>query len=365
MNTFIYTTQQTVKLLILVTVMNLGILNVSAWTGPPGPPFACPAGHQGCDGPIHVGTTNQIKSGSFWSINGLGTDGSGYFGDNLDVGGDFTASRVSIGTGVPLTYLLRVGGAAADTMTAYFDSAAAHNRIGINNASNSGVSYYTGGVERWYSAVHNPNGGNVDFSIGNAQGGVTGDKLFIDGTTNNVGIGQQPDPIHKLDVDGVISTDGSSGGLLINSRTTQDRHSMWYAQGGLTKLYGYPAPGGDIITIDTAGKVTLGGLRMAAGAGDGKVLTSDASGNATWQESDNTVGIKRYSYSNGGSGQIIAIPDTHTQCMLQSFANIESDDRGWCTLTGNSSDQWSLNIREASCTIACLSFPSYVHTSTE
>jgi len=244
----------TIKAIIVVCVVSLGILNVSAWTGPPGPPFTCPAGHQGCDGPIHVGNTTQTKAGGLWA-GGIFSSGAGYFAQpvgigtvpvagymfdingkakmhDLDVNNVITANKVKIGGGSAATYPLRVGGGTSDALTGYFDGAGTgsynYNRVGINHPSNTGLGLYIGGDLKWSVASYDTGTSepNFDYSVYNSQ--TNKDSLFIDGNTDNVGVGTN-NPSYRLDVQGGKINAG--GGFVIEKRTSDpvapETGQMW------------------------------------------------------------------------------------------------------------------------------------------
>ena len=60
--------------------------------------------------------------------------------------------------------------------------------------------------------------------------------------------------------------------------------------------------GGNISNTNSSGKVVVGALQLSSGAQAGKVLTSDASGNATWQD-PSASGGGRKSYTIAGAYQ--------------------------------------------------------------
>lgn len=91
--------------------------------------------------------------------------------------------------------------------------------------------------------------------------------------TGNVGIGTVI-PGAKLDVNGGILSSGpiTSGGSI----TVDGTADTITATGGTIGF-------GDE-DLSTTGSVTLGGFQLAPGAASGRVLTSDVSGNGTWQD---------------------------------------------------------------------------------
>jgi len=76
------------------------------------------------------------------------------------------------------------------------------SRIAVDNTSfhNSGLLIKTTGTNRWSTAAYQAGSGNIDFTFYNEQ--TDNSSLFIDGSTNNVAIGNNTSPQRTLHVAG-------------------------------------------------------------------------------------------------------------------------------------------------------------------
>ncbi len=97
-----------------------------------------------------------------------------------------SAGNVGIGIDAP-SYRLTV--ASQQNVAAYFDSTASFTRIGVNSSSNAGIGLYINNVVKWSLAASDPTGSGASygFSIWNDQ--LNQRAFFVDGGTNNIGIG--------------------------------------------------------------------------------------------------------------------------------------------------------------------------------
>lgn len=94
-----------------------------------------------------------------------------------------------------------------------------------------------------------------------------------------------------------VNTVGFAGGTAIQGSTSGGVGVMGLANDG-TALYGFSLGGG--YALQTSGRVQI----IGQGAAAGRVLTSDAAGNASWQASGATPDI--HITSNGGASQVLS-----------------------------------------------------------
>ena len=173
---------------------------------------------------------------------------------------------------------------------------------------------------------------------------IDANTLFVDGTNNSVGIGIDSATTAKLVIAGNATEQGldlSTTDQYANMRVIQNTNSttdkdifLGFGSGTSSSLHlysdnnetmsvkgskvgiGIAAPSAK---LDVAGKTRTLGLQVTTGAGTpGQVLTSDASGNATWQASGSSGhyigelfggGIVFYVYNNGANGLIASLVD--------------------------------------------------------
>ncbi len=135
-----------------------------------------------------------------------------------------------------------------------------------------------------------------------ALGNALVDRVFIK-NDGNVGIGTT-DPKSRLQVNGTLGLHDANG----------DDGKKWSIYGWDNQLqftkrnndWSYnstPLTIWEDGSISIPGIIGVGGIKFATGAGAGKVLTSDASGNATWQAASQWVTTgNNISYTNGKVG---------------------------------------------------------------
>ena len=92
--------------------------------------------------------------------------------------------NVGIGTTTPTA---KLDVRSTETAISYFNSSAASTRLLIDNAANSGFGLQIAGATKFSNAVYQSGTGNFDFTIYNDQ--LSQSSFFVDGSTNNVGIG--------------------------------------------------------------------------------------------------------------------------------------------------------------------------------
>lgn len=156
--------------------------------------------------PVGNGGTGTATAFTTGSVIFAGASGV-YTQDNTNLFFDNTNNRLGIGTPTP-SYKLEVSG--GDSITGYFTSSAGSTRLGVNNASNTGIGFYIGGTLRWSQAVVNGGGAgtNPDLVFYNDQ--TSTNALWIDGNNNNVSIGLvAPSTTNKLHVTSTYTTSAS------------------------------------------------------------------------------------------------------------------------------------------------------------
>jgi len=241
---------------------------VFAWTEPTTPP---PGGN--VPAPLNVGNVEQIKLGPL-RIDGVFRANSAAY---LAVGG----GNVGIGTTSP-TEILSLGNAAARkiwientasgtvgralTVAAGGTVAGGTNIVGGNLILQSGLGTGTGAS-------------TISFQTGTTLGSGTtlqtmATKMTILGN-GNVGIGTTS-PGSRMVVQGAGATSATSALNVVNSAAT----SILFARNDGNVGIGTTSPSQ---RLDVAGNIRTSGLQLTTGAAAGRVLTSDASGNATWQ----------------------------------------------------------------------------------
>src|SRR5581483_1847792 len=82
--------------IITLGVLSLSAVALAAWSGPPAgsPPSNCTTGTPGCDAPVNVGSSAQIKSGSFGTLTGAISTHNGLLMDSLTADPAITSNNL-------------------------------------------------------------------------------------------------------------------------------------------------------------------------------------------------------------------------------------------------------------------------------
>jgi hypothetical protein len=248
-----------------------------AWTEPTATPPA-----NNVSSPLNVSGTEQWKVGNLgvglsvapYSLSS-GTIAAESFYDIqqpnnetyfLDPSSDLVSAalrgRVGIGIAVP-THTLHAYSTQPSIPQYYFDTNRL-TRVGINSPTtpnpNTGIGFYIGDVLKWSNAVYQGNAGNYDYTIWNDQPPVPAAGLFIDGDTNNVGIGTT-EPATKLNVRG--GNIGIQADRLLGSGNLYG--DPLASSSGTIKLYDgatgdleISSPAYDVVLQPTTGNVGIG-----------------------------------------------------------------------------------------------------------
>jgi len=158
---------------------------LAAWTAPLASPPTCTAGNPGCNAPVNTGPLMQLKTGALW----LNSDGISPYGliiekgkvgiGETSPGGRLSVYRAPLDYGPVATFVGDDFGNWGDTAT----------RVLIQDI--------TGNIA-WYLSANN------DGSFAIHQGGQ-GDRIHINSSNGNVGIGVTNPIEAKLMVDGTIA----------------------------------------------------------------------------------------------------------------------------------------------------------------
>lgn len=130
--------------------------------------------------------------------------------------------------------------------------------------------------------LFNSKGRAYDFQV---QGDTDSDLFFIDGSADRVGISTNS-PAQTLDVQGTFNVSGLAtlgSGLDVTGATTLDALTL----GGDLELGGFEisdTPGDVTVNDDLSvtGLATVSTFKLTTGAGAGRLLASDADGDASW-----------------------------------------------------------------------------------
>ncbi len=324
----------------------------------------------------------------------------------LDI--DATNARVGIGTTAPAAKLHVVSATAGAVRIV--DGTQAAGRVLTSDANGIGMWAPSSGSNWTISNtndLHNTLNGNV--GIGMTPPTIGAFKLEVNGSTftdtlgvgsntlfansaGNVGIGTAS-PAFKLQVAGndvlLKETSGNSLHLRVDGNDSFINNMDGFVtngssgngllaitgQGGISLKYGNAGSSGtEALRIDGTGKVGIGDTTPSAtlditgtmalrgnGAGDGKVLTSDADGDATWVTAGGGKPIMTLYHS-------IYAPNmgTHDICSIQSYG--ADDNAHYCTVRNDDPDwgatyfprilngkkSWSFVIDDAACVAVCM-----------
>ena len=172
----------------------------------------------------------------------------------------------------------------------------------ISIYSNSGT--YNGFVRSSSAVLENATaGGTIDKYVGFWANGLSAD-ITHNGTTNN---------IYGFYMD---SQSGRSG----NVPATTNRYGVYIEDGGRNYFAGTVGIGTDTPSekLEVSGKTKTTTLQITSGATNGYVLTSDASGNGTWQ---NLYGYQYYTAVTITSAQTLTIGTLPVQILPAPGAN--------------------------------------------
>lgn len=293
----------------------------------------------GGDAYLSNGKAIRVDGSGTTTLN-LGNWGSGATGFNVGLFGNF-----GIGTSTPTTKLdvlgnVRVNNNGTSTLTIRREAPA---------TDFASLSFDTAGTTQWSFGLRNS--GTNDLYLRDNINGLT--LLSIMQGTGNLGVGTTT-PAQKLDVAGtakmtglqlttgagankVLMSDASGNGTWQTVGTsgattgsgTTNYHSKWTASGtlgnsivfddGTNVGVGTAAPA---TKLDVNGTAKVVGFLMATGAGAGRVLTSDASGNGTW-----TALPSAPVTSVSGSGSGISVSPT-TGAVVVSNTGVTSASAG-------------------------------------
>lgn len=271
---------------------------------------------------------NSIRDGIYVTTTGSGAAGSvnkaAYFsatGAANNYAAIFDQGRVGIGTTMPSIGQLEV---------AHTSSSSALTSAIYSDLTGTGTGNYFGIYSRVDGTTTSPVLGVRGFAVGVGSG----DKIGVEGYA----VGSAPG-VNNTGINAYASGGGQNYGVTSNaagSSSTSVNYGLYSnASGGSTNWAGYFGLGNVYIQnnvgIGTAGPANKlhvnGGVTITDGTqGAGKVLTSDAAGNATWQNSSKNTGFGAFS----NSPQILA-PSAWAQII---FSSLEYDDGG--NFSGNS-----------------------------
>jgi len=222
---------------------------------------------------LNADLLDGLDSGAFWNIGGnTGTTAANFLGtlDNqpLELRANNTRALRLIPTGVSPNI---VGGSAANNASvgivgATISGGGPVNSVGANYATISGGSGNTA------SGVAGAVAGGQNNAATNNAAFVAGGSGNIAGGQNSLAAGQNAQALHGGTL---VWSDTSS---VANFSSTAPNTVIFRAAGGVG--IGTNAPQA---ALHVVGTVQAGGLKMTTAPANGALLTSDASGNGTWQ----------------------------------------------------------------------------------
>jgi hypothetical protein len=271
---------------------------------------------QATAGGLSMGTT--VTSGTTGSVLFVGAS-SALTQDNANLFWDDTNNRLGIGDATPDAILDALSNGAANTTLKIANTNAGDFDPVIGFELAEGTHVYTVGVD-------DSDADKFKIASGNALG--TNDRITIDPNAFNDAVvkvtspafgwnatllGLTMDAASPVNQNNLILTAGLTdgtryfsiaregyanfGNIGLNMGNTNSGQNVIYAIADYAGMYSQSGFDDNLILLQTYasgvytdrfrvnrdGIVVAGGLRIAASAGNGKVLTSDASGNATWQ----------------------------------------------------------------------------------
>jgi hypothetical protein len=201
------------------------------------------------------------------------------------------------------------------------------------NSTQSSRLFFSNGTDGQHVAILNSNSGGMDFRTLATAGSTTGTQRMIIQSTGEVYIAQnvginQPSPNARLHA---VASSTQSGMIISGSTPVELVRFTQTGTGSALIVEDSTNPDSTPFVVDATGNVGIGtstpaeklqvvgtasvtGFRMSTGAVNGYVLTTDASGNATWQVS-----------SGGGSplsGTVNYVPYYTSTTALSSTSSI-------------------------------------------
>ena len=200
------------------------------------------------------GTLNFVDSTNSANRIVINSDGHVDIPGNLDVGAGIDVAGASTLDGGNVTNSLQIDGTGGHELYSYHDSGGVGWATGAGGTygellyldeSGSTVRLYSGGTERFRvsgtEAVFNETGASVDFRV---EGDTSTHLLFVDASTDRVGIGTSSPAIDGLHVTGghgagiLSQSAGTTGGGLIRMQNTQgSTQEFYFAVGGGANNY--------------------------------------------------------------------------------------------------------------------------------